>query len=120
MQYKRSARVGDQIKKDVANIIMLELKDPRLGLITINSVELSDDLRYARVFYTVFGDEKVKKESQKGLDSAKSFIQRELAKRIRIKRIPELTFKYDQTIEKASRIDHLLNQIQNESKLKDE
>ena len=120
MQYKRSARVGDQIKKDVSNIILVELKDPKLGFITITDVELTDDLGYAQVFYTVLGDEKVKKESQEGLKRAKGFIQKELGKRIRIKRMPEITFKYDHSLERASRIDQLLNQIQIKSKFKDE
>ena len=120
MQYKRSCRVGDQIRKDVSEIILLSLKDPKLGFITITDVELTDDLRYAKIFYTVLGDEKAIKESQEGLERAKGFIQREIGKRIRLKRMPEIIFKYDQTIERAARVEHLLKQIQKQSRLKDE
>lgn len=121
MQYKRSCRVGDQIRKDVSEIILLGLKDPKLGFITITDVELTDDLRYARIFYTVLGDEKARKKSQEGLERAKGFIQREIGRRIRLKRMPEIVFKYDRSVERAARVENLLKQIEEEqSKLKDE
>lgn len=120
MQYKRSSRVGDQIKKDVSEIILLSLKDPKLGFITITEVELTDDLRFARVYYTVLGDEKAKAESQQGLERAKGFIQREVGKRIRLRRTPEIIFKYDHSIERANRIEQLIKRIQENSETENE
>ena len=120
MQYKRSSRIGDQIRKDVSEIILHGLKDPKSGFITVIDVELTDDLRYAKIFYTVLGDEKAKKESQQGLKRAKGYIQREIGKRIRLKHTPEISFKYDHTIEKAERIEQLLKQVQKTSRIEDE
>jgi len=120
MQYKRSSRVADQIRKDVSEIILLSLKDPKLGFITITHVELTDDLRYAKIFYTVLGEEEARKESQKGLERAKGFIQREMGRRIRLKHTPEIIFKYDHSIERAARIEQLLKQMQKQSRLEDE
>jgi ribosome-binding factor A len=120
MQYKRSVRIGDQIRKDISEIILRDLKDPKLGFITVTEVELTDDLRYAKIFYTVLGDEKSKKESQQGLERAKGYIQREIGKRIRLKHTPEITFKYDHTIEKAARIEQLLKQVQKTSRIEGE
>jgi ribosome-binding factor A len=120
MQYKRSTRVGDQIRKDISEIILHSLKDPRLGFITINEVELTDDLRIAKIFYTVLGDEKSKAESQKGLECARGFIQREIGKRIRLKRTPELIFKYDHSIDRAAKIEQLLKEVQEKSTPQDD
>ncbi|MDP3025366.1 MAG: 30S ribosome-binding factor RbfA [candidate division Zixibacteria bacterium] len=120
MQPKRSSRVGDQIKREISEIVLLILKDPKLGFITITDVELTDDLRYAKVFYSVLGDEKERKESQQGLERAKGFIQREIGKRIRLKHIPRIIFRYDHTTEMAARIEQLLKQVHTEPKVEDE
>jgi ribosome-binding factor A len=120
MQPKRSSRVGDQIKREISEIVLLILKDPKLGFITITDVELTDDLRYAKVFYSVLGDEKERKESQQGLERAKGFIQREIGKRIRLKHVPQIIFRYDHTTERAARIEQLLKQVHTEPKVGDE
>ncbi|HVP36306.1 MAG TPA: 30S ribosome-binding factor RbfA [Terriglobales bacterium] len=120
MQPKRSSRVGDQMKREISEIVLLILKDPKLGFITITDVELTDDLRYAKVFYSVLGSEKERKESQQGLERAKGFIQREIGKRIRLKHIPQILFKYDHTMERAARIEQLLKQVHKEPGVGDE
>ena len=120
MQPKRSSRVGDQIKREISEIVLLILKEPKLGFITITDVELTDDLRYAKVFYSVLGDEMERKESQQGLERAKGFIQREIGKRIRLKHIPQIIFRYDNTTERAARIEQLLKQVRTEPKVEDE
>jgi ribosome-binding factor A len=120
MQPKRSSRVADQIKREISEIVLLILKEPKLGFITITDVELTDDLRYAKVFYSVLGDENERKESQKGLERAKGFIQREIGKRIRLKHIPQIIFRYDHTTERAARIEQLLKQVHTEPKVEDE
>jgi len=118
--YKRSARVSDLIKEEVADIIMHKLKDPRLGFITITGAKVSDDLRHAKIYVSIFEDTK-KNESLKVLISSAKFIRSELGKRLKIKFIPELTFKFDTSIEYGARIDRMLNEIQSSAtKTKDE
>ncbi len=108
--YKRSERVGDLIREEVADIIMHKLKDPRLGFITITDAQVSDDLRHARVYASILEDAK-KDESLKILNSSARFIRNELSKRIKIKFIPDLVFKIDESIEYGAKIDKLLDEV---------
>ncbi|UCF87732.1 MAG: 30S ribosome-binding factor RbfA [Nitrospiraceae bacterium] len=108
--YKRSARVKDLIREEVADIIMHKLKDPRLGSVTVTDAQVSDDLRHARIYMSVFEEEK-KDASLKVLNSSARFIRNELGKRIKIKFIPDLTFKLDESITYGAKIDQLLEDI---------
>jgi len=108
--YKRSTRVGDLIREEVADIIMHKLKDPRLGFITVTDAQVSDDLRHARIYASILEDAK-KEESLKVLNSSARFIRSELCKRIKIKFIPELFFELDKSIEYGAKIDRLLNEV---------
>ncbi|TNF55569.1 30S ribosome-binding factor RbfA [bacterium] len=108
--YKRSARVKDLIREEVADIIMHKLKDPRLGFVTVTDAQVSDDLRHARIYMSVFEEEK-KDASLKVLNSSARFIRNELGKRIKIKFIPDLTFKLDESITYGAKIDQLLEDI---------
>ncbi len=118
MTLRRKERVEDQIKKEVSQIIDQDLKDPKAGFITITSVELSSDLRFTKVFFSVLGDEKEKEDSEKALFRATKFIQQKMASRIRLKYIPQITFRYDHTLERALRIEKILSKIQNEKRKK--
>ncbi len=111
MQYKRKDRVGDQIRKEVSQIVQKELKDPGIGFVTITDVELSDDLKNAKIFYSVLGDEKSKSDSSQALDRAVFFIQREIGKRMRLKYTPKMRFIFDNSLEKGARIEKRLEQI---------
>jgi len=108
--YKRSVRVGDLIREEVANIIMHKLRDPRLGFITVTEARVSDDLRHAKVYVSVFEDAK-RDETLKILISSARFIRNELGRRIKIKFIPELVFKLDESIEYGAKIDRILDEI---------
>lgn len=108
--YKRSARVGDLIREEVADIIMHKLRDPRLGFITVTEAQVSDDLRHARVYVSVLEDAK-KNETLKILASSARFIRSELSKRVKIKFIPKLVFKLDKSIEYGAKMDKILNEI---------
>jgi ribosome-binding factor A len=108
--YKRSARIKDLIREEVADIIMHKLKDPRLGFITVTDAQVSSDLRHARVYASVFEETK-KEESLKILNSSAKFIRNELGRRIKIKFIPELTFKLDESINYGAKIEKLLNEV---------
>lgn len=111
MSIKRSERVGDQLKREIGDIIERALKDPRVGFVTITSVEVSADLRHARVFFSVFGDHQKREEARRGLDSAKFFIQGEIGRRLRLKYTPELSFQFDGSVEQGFRISKLIKTL---------
>ena len=102
---------------ELSEIIEREIQDPRVGLTTVMAVKISPDLRHGRVFVTVLGDETQRKKALEGLRSAASFIRRSLSQRLHhMRRIPELTFDYDEAVEKGMRIEELLDQIKHEEK----
>lgn len=112
LRYKRSVRVGDLMREEIADILMHKIKDPRIGFVTITGVEVSDDLRHAKVFVSIFNQEA--RESTLGaIETAKGFIRRELGKRMRLKFVPELFFRLDKSIEYGARIDRILKEISN-------
>ncbi|MCX8026424.1 MAG: 30S ribosome-binding factor RbfA [Thermodesulfovibrionales bacterium] len=108
--YKRSSRLGILIKEEVADIIMRKVKDPRLGFVTVTDVEMTQDLKMARVFISVMQEETTGL-SLEILNSARGMIRAELNKRIRVKFIPSLEFRIDEAIDRGSRIDQLLREI---------
>lgn len=107
----RVGRVGEQIKKELSQILQTELKDPRVGFITVTGVDVTSDLSQAKVFLSVLGTEQQKEESLKAVARATGFIRSELGKRIRLRLTPELQFQLDASIDYGSRIDSLLNKI---------
>ena len=108
--YKRSVRVGDQMKQEIADILMRKIKDPRIGFVTVTDVELSDDLRNAKVFVSIYGGDK--EETFKGLKSAAPFIRSELGRRMTMRCLPEILFRYDSTVEQGAHIMELLHEIE--------
>lgn len=111
----RVGRVGEQIKKELSTLIQMELKDPRIGFITVTGVEVTGDLSQARVYLSVLGNDEQKEETLKALARGTGFLRSELGKRIRFRHTPELIFKFDQSIEYGSRIESLLEKINNGS-----
>lgn len=116
--FKRSARVGDQMKQEIADILMKKIKDPRIGFVTVTDVEISDDLRNAKVFVSAYGSDR--KEVLAGLESATPFIRGELGRRMRLRLLPEVLFRYDDTVERGSHIMDLLHGLESGRKGKDE
>jgi len=115
MHRRRIDRIEEQLRIELSEIIELEIQDPRVGLTTVTAVKVSPDLRHGRVFVTVLGDLAQRKKALEGLHSAATFIRRSLSKRLHhMKRIPELSFDYDETVEKGIRIEELLDQIKHE------
>jgi len=108
--YKRSVRVGDQMKQEIADILMKKIKDPRIGFVTVTDVDLSDDLRNAKVFVSIYGGDKI--ETLKGLKSAAPFIRSELGRRMTMRCVPEILFRYDSTVEQGAHIMELLHEIE--------
>lgn len=111
MKYKRSKRVQELLLEEISKLIQFELKDPRIGFATLTGVDLTDNLKHARVFVSIIGDDKQKQETLKGLQSARGFIRSWLGKNLFLKYIPELDFQLDQTAERAQNISRLLNEI---------
>src|ERR1043166_9346605 len=112
MQGRRIDRIEEQFRIELSEIIEREIQDPRIGLTTVTAVKVSPDLRHCRVFVTVLGDDAQRKKALQGLRSAASFVRRSLAKRLHhMRRIPELTFDYDEMVEKGIRIEELFDQI---------
>jgi ribosome-binding factor A len=117
MQGRRIDRIEEQLRIELSEIIERELQDPRIGLTTVTAVKVSPDLRHARIFVTVLGDSTQRKKALEGLRSAASFVRRSLSKRLHhMRRIPELSFDYDEAVEKGMRIEELLEQIKHEEK----
>src|SRR6476646_508397 len=115
MQGRRIDRIEEQLRIEISEIIEREIQDPRIGLTTVTTVKVSPDLRHARVFVTVLGDAAQRKKALEGLRSATSFVRRSLSKRLHhMRRIPELTFDYDESVEQGMRIEKLLDQIKHE------
>ncbi|HLB24932.1 MAG TPA: 30S ribosome-binding factor RbfA [Nitrospirota bacterium] len=118
MDFKRADRVGDQVRAELADIILRKMRDPRVGFVTITKVELSDDLKNAKVFVSVLGDQKQKKDSLKGLRSAVHFIRGELGRRLKLRYMPELVFVLDESIEKGARMLDILRKLEEEDEEK--
>jgi len=110
-QGSRPDRVADQIRSELAMLIARELHDPGIGFVTITRVQVTPDIQQARVFYTVLGDEKARKESGRAIDRATPFLRRQIGQRLRLKRVPELKFHYDESVAGQDRIDQLLDEI---------
>jgi ribosome-binding factor A len=112
----RPGRVQEALRQEISRIVQNEIKDPRLGFMTITSVELTRDLRYARVFFSVLGEDKDKKLALKGLNSAKGYIKGLLSDRIKLKFMPDIEFKIDESYEKTKKIFDILDQINKEKR----
>ena len=107
----RKDRLNHQLQQEIAAIIQQELKDPRLGFVTITRVELSADLSHAKVSYSCLGGAQERARSQEALDRATGFIRGLVKKRLRLKIIPELIFRYDETIAQAIELGVKLDQL---------
>jgi ribosome-binding factor A len=109
MPSPRIRRINEVLREVVGAAIASDLSDPRIGFTTVTSVETSSDLRHAKVFVSVLGDEEAREATLDGLRSSHGFIQSRIAAETRMKRTPTLTFHYDDTIEQGVRISHLLD-----------
>ena len=110
---QRMRRVNAILKEAIAEEVA-DLKDPRLGFVTVTGVDTAPNLRHATVFYSVIGDEETKKKTEQGLKSALPFVRREIARRLSLKTAPDLRFRYDDTLDRAERMDQLLDEVSSE------
>ncbi|WP_107687730.1 30S ribosome-binding factor RbfA [Neisseria wadsworthii] len=116
--YARVDRVKEQIMREMAELVRTGLKDPRAGFITINEVEVTRDYSHATIYYTVL-DDATREITAEALEHAKGFLRSELSKRIKLFRIPELHFEYDESIERGMSISHLIDKVAAENPIED-
>jgi len=114
MSSQRPGRVQEALRQEISRIVHGEMKDPRLGFITITKVDLTKDLRYARVYFSVLGEEREKRLALKGLNSAKGYIKGLLSDRIKLRFMPEVVFTIDESMEHTKHIYNILDKIKKE------
>lgn len=111
-RFSRSKRVADLLKREMATMLMGEIKDPRVqGLVTVMAVEVSEDLRYAKVFISVMGSEDERASVIAGINKAKGFVRKTIGSRLGLRRVPELQFQLDRSLENREKIEALLAEI---------
>jgi ribosome-binding factor A len=110
----RVNRVGEQMKKELGDIISRKIKDPRVGFVTVTDVQVTGDLQQAKVYISVLGDEQQREDTLKGLAKAKGFIRTEIGQRIRLRKTPELIFEFDETMAYGNRINSLIHELHRE------
>ena len=108
---QRTDRVDELLRQEIGALLTKELADPRIGFVTITGVETSTDLRHATVFVSVLGSEKAREKSLQGLAAAHGTLQARLARELRMKRTPQLTFEYDPTVERGVRMTKLIDEL---------
>ena len=107
--FPRSRRIAEQIQRELSDIIHVELKDPRVGMITITDVEMTADNAHAKVFFTVLGQQPRIDEAAAGLQHAAGYLRSQLAQRMKIRVVPHLNFKYDASVERGMRLSQLID-----------
>ena len=110
MPVQRRARIADQIQRELAELIRLEIRDPRVGMVTLTAVEISRDQSHAKVFFTVLGPDAAAKDAREGLQRAAGFLRTGLAHRLSTRSVPELHFAYDESIERGVRLSRLIDE----------
>lgn len=110
----RQERVEELIKEEVSDILREEVSDPRIGFVSITSVKISSDLKFASIFVSIFGSEKQKQEAMNGLNSARGFIQRELGKMLELRVTPRIQFVRDDSLERGSRVLGIISKLKHE------
>ena len=108
---RRTDRLAEEVREEVAQMISGELKDPRIGFVTVTRVTLTPDLRQARIFVGVLGAERQRAATLTGLRQASGFMRRALGQRLRLRHTPELTFQYDEGLEASDRVARLLEEV---------
>ncbi len=119
MKNKRAIRVGELLKEEISHIILREMKDPRIGFVSVTDVEVSGDLRHAKVFISVYGTETEKEETMQGLKKARGYIRKLVGDRIKIHHTPELLFRYDDSIEHGVHISEIINDLKENGEIKE-
>jgi ribosome-binding factor A len=108
---KRAIRVGDVLLKELADLLMRRVRDPRVTGVTLTGIRVSNDLKHAKVYFSLIGDEQAIMEVQEGLESAKGFIRREIGQRMELKYVPDIVFKHDPSLATGERMEKLFQNM---------
>src|SRR3954470_9498505 len=114
--HKRPERVAQMVQQLLGEIFARGMRDPRIGFVTITGVKMSPDLREARVYWTVHGDAEQRKHTERGLESARGFLRREIGSALKLRVVPDVRFTYDEAIDRGDRIEQLIKQVHDEDK----
>ncbi len=114
MSTQRHDRVQEALRQEISTIIQKEIRDPRIGFLTITRVELTKDLRYAKVYFTILGETKDKHLALKGLNSAKGYIKGVIAEKIKLRYTPEISFKIDESLDHTRQVLDILERLRKE------
>jgi len=115
MSKVRVEKLQELMKQEISDIVLHELKDPRIGFVTVTSVACTEDLREAKIYVSIMGDEKAARDSLHGLNSSLGFVRREIGRRIRLRFTPEISFALDASLDYSDHIQRLLNEIHKEN-----
>ena len=110
----RTIRLAEQIRIEIGNILARNVHDPGVGFLTLTRVKVTGDLQQARIFYTAMGDSAERKKTARALERALPFIRRALGQRLQLRRVPEITFRYDESVAHQARVEELLEDIKRE------
>ncbi|MBW1779845.1 MAG: 30S ribosome-binding factor RbfA [Deltaproteobacteria bacterium] len=113
---KRAVRVGDMILKEIAFLLLEKVKDPRVQGVTVTGIRLSKDLKQAKLFYSIVGDQRQRERAMAGLNSAKGFIKREIGTRMELRYVPEISFVYDPSLEDGSHMEQVFQKLRETEK----
>jgi ribosome-binding factor A len=108
--FSRTLRIAEQIQRDLAELLRMEVKDPRIGMVTLTDVEVTSDYAHAKVFFTTLGDTEQIAAAAEGLNRASGFLRHELGHRIKLRSIPQLHFIYDESVERGVRLSRLIDE----------
>lgn len=111
MSVPRTERLAEQIREEASDILARDVHDPGLGFLTLTRVRVTPDLQIARLYYTTLGDAAARRTTEKALGRAAPFVRRQLGRRLRLRRVPELQFSFDQSISNQARVEELLREI---------
>jgi ribosome-binding factor A len=114
--HNRPDRVAQLMQQLLGELFAKGMRDPRIGFVTITGVKMSPDLRDARVYWAVHGEEKIRKDTAEGLEAAKGYIRREVARSLKLRVTPDLHFSYDEAIDRGDRIEQLLREAKDQDK----
>ena len=107
----RTHRVGDQILREISNLLIRKVNDPRLKGVTITDVRMSKDLRHAYVYYSLFWEGQQKKQAHEGFESARGFIRREIGERLQLRYVPDIQFRYDESLDYGKKMERVLAKL---------
>jgi ribosome-binding factor A len=113
--HSRADKVADQIREELAQLLSREVQDPGIGFLTLTRVKVTPDLQIARAYYTTLGDEANRRDTARALGRATPFLRRQLGQRLRLRRVPELEFFYDESIARQDRIEQILQELKTEA-----